>query len=70
MRVIGPIVVVTLAVVASGIALVLAGESSREPLFTIHKASFILWFVAMTVHVGHIREGAIAFAPGRVRVAG
>lgn len=58
LRVIGPVVVVTtIAVVASGVVLVLVGESSRDPLLGIHKASFIVWFVAMTVHVvGHVRD--------------
>ena len=58
LRVVGPIVVVsTIAVVASGIVLVLAGPSSRDPLLGIHKASFIVWFVVMTVHVvGHVRD--------------
>jgi hypothetical protein len=58
LRMIGPVVVVTtIAVVVSGVVLVLAGESSRDPLLGIHKASFIVWFVVMTVHVvGHVRD--------------
>lgn len=58
LRVIGPMVVVTtIAVVVSGVVLVLAGPSSRDPLLGIHKASFIVWFVLMTVHiVGHVRD--------------
>ena len=58
LRVIGPIVVITsIAVVVTGIALVLAGPSSRDPLLGLHKASFIAWFVVMTAHVvGHIRD--------------
>src|SRR3954453_80069 len=43
LRVIGPIVVLTtIAVVASGVVLVLAEPSSRDPLLGIHKASFIV----------------------------
>ena len=33
--------------------------SLRQPMLLLHKASFILWFAAMTVHViGHIVETA------------
>lgn len=51
LRLLGPVVVLTtLAVFGSGIALVAAGSHSRL-LITVHKASFVLWFAAMTVHV-------------------
>jgi hypothetical protein len=77
LRVIGPVVVLTtIAVVVSGVVLVLAGPSSRDPLLGIHKASFVVWFVAMTVHVvGHVRDTlqlSVADASGdrRQRVAG
>ena len=57
LRLLGPIVVVlTAAVLATGIAAIAAGPSNRW-IVTAHKASFILWFGAMTVHVlGHILE--------------
>ena len=55
MRVAGPFVVVTtVALFASGVALAIVGRHSQI-VYTIHKASFIAWFGAMTVHVlGHV----------------
>jgi hypothetical protein len=60
LRLLGPFVVLlTFAVLATGIALLLAGPSLRAQLLTLHKASFILWIIAMTVHVlGHLAETA------------
>jgi len=57
LRVDGPIVVLTtIALLATGIAALASGRSARW-LIDLHKASFILWFVAMTVHVlGHILD--------------
>jgi hypothetical protein len=57
LRVAGPFVVVTtVAVLVSGVALVVAGRGAHL-LDLAHKASFVLWFVAMTVHVlGHAQE--------------
>jgi hypothetical protein len=60
LRLLGPVMVIlTVVVLASGVALLLASPAwSRELLF-IHKASFVLWFCAMTVHVlGHLAEVA------------
>lgn len=58
LRFLGPFVVATtVAVFGSGIALLLAGRSLRSPLLLLHKATFVLWFGAMTVHVlGHLAE--------------
>lgn len=58
LRLLGPIVVVlTLAVLGSGIALLLGPSSMRQDLLLVHKATFILWFGAMTIHVlGHFVE--------------
>ena len=60
LRVLGPFVVVlTLTVVASGIALLLAPFSWRSTLFLVHKASFVLWLGAMALHVlGHLVDTA------------
>jgi hypothetical protein len=60
LRIFGPLVVVTtLTVLGSGIALMFVDASLRQPMLLLHKASFILWFAAMTVHVlGHIVETA------------
>ncbi len=50
-RVLGPVVILTsLAVVGTGVALALAGRETGPWLF-LHKASFVLWFGAMTLHV-------------------
>ena len=60
LRLLGPVVVATtVAVFASGIALLLAGPSLRSPLLLLHKATFVLWFGAMAVHVlGHLADTA------------
>jgi hypothetical protein len=52
LRMIAPIVVLTtLVVFVSGIALLFAGPSSRDTLLPIHKVSFIVWIVFMAIHV-------------------
>jgi hypothetical protein len=63
LRVLGPVVVLsTLAVLASGVALVLLGASSsrqaivtvvgfRVDAITLHKASFVIWGAATGLHV-------------------
>jgi hypothetical protein len=57
LRIAGPLVVVTsIAVLATGIGMLAAGPGTRW-LLEAHKASFILWFAVMTVHVlGHILD--------------
>jgi hypothetical protein len=57
LRTIGPVVVAsTVAVLATGIALLALGPSHRNPLALLHKASFIVWIAFTTVHVlAHIR---------------
>ena len=58
LRLLGPVVVVlTLAVLGSGIALLLGPSSMRQELLLVHKATFILWFGALAIHVlGHFVE--------------
>jgi hypothetical protein len=52
LRLLAPLVVVsTVVVFASGVALLLAGPSSRGALLPIHKASFIVWIAVTAVHV-------------------
>ncbi|MFI4991052.1 MAG: hypothetical protein ACHQHO_09115 [Solirubrobacterales bacterium] len=52
LRMIAPIVILsTLVVFVSGIALLFAGPSSREALLPIHKVSFIVWVAFMAIHV-------------------
>jgi hypothetical protein len=51
LRLLGPVVILTsLAVLGTGVALALAGPGTGPWLF-LHKASFLLWFGAMTLHV-------------------
>jgi hypothetical protein len=56
LRLLGPfLVVLTLVVLGSGIALLLVPPSQRSSLLLLHKASFVLWFGAMAIHVlGHL----------------
>ncbi len=52
LRVLAPMVVLsTLVVFASGVALLFAGPQSRSSLLPIHKASFIVWLAFMALHV-------------------
>ncbi len=57
LRLIAPVVVVsTVVVFASGVALLFAGPSSRHSLVPIHKVSFIVWGVFTALHVlAHLR---------------
>lgn len=60
LRVLGPLLVVlTLVVLASGVALLLVAPALRAPLLTLHQASFVAWFAIMTLHVlGHLQDTA------------
>lgn len=60
LRMLGPFVVVlTVVVLASGVGLILVGNPWRQDLLAVHKASFLLWLGAMTIHVlGHLVETA------------
>lgn len=60
LRLLGPfVVVVTLTVLASGVALLFVSQSARDLVLTVHKASFVLWFGAMALHVlGHVADTA------------
>jgi hypothetical protein len=52
MRVMGPIVVIsTLIVFATGVALLLVGPSSRGALLPIHKLTFFVWLAFTGLHV-------------------
>ena len=60
-RMLGPVVVLTsLAVLGTGVALALTGRAAGPWLF-LHKASFLLWFGAMTLHA--LATGWTAWAP-------
>ncbi|HMD52910.1 MAG TPA: hypothetical protein VKG62_09360 [Solirubrobacteraceae bacterium] len=58
LRAIAPIVVLsTVVVMASGVALLLAGPSWRDTLLPIHKVSFIVWVGFTGLHVlAHLRS--------------
>lgn len=58
LRMMAPMVVIsTLAVFGTGIALMLAGPSSKDALLPFHKASFIVWIAFTGVHVlGHLLD--------------
>ena len=60
LRLLGPFVIVLTSVLfGSGIALVFAGVRWRSDLMFVHKASFVLWFGAMTIHVlSHLGDTA------------
>jgi hypothetical protein len=60
LRLLGPVVVVlTVIVFASGIALLFAPTADRSFFSLAHKASFVLWFGAMALHVlGHVVDTA------------
>ncbi len=58
MRLLAPLVVLsTVVVFGSGVALLFAGPSSRSTLFPIHKLSFFAWLAFMGLHVlGHLAD--------------
>ena len=58
LRGLAPLVVgSTLAVFVTGVALLVLGPGSRNPLVLLHKASFIVWIAVTAVHViGHLPE--------------
>jgi hypothetical protein len=60
LRILGPFVAsLTIILFASGILLLLGPQAWRSELSLLHKASFILWFGCMVVHVlGHAGETA------------
>lgn len=52
LRVIGPIVMLTtVAVFATGVVLLILGPSHRDPWVELHKVTFIVWVVFMSLHV-------------------
>lgn len=61
LRVLGPLVILsTLALLATGIALIVVGPSGSRLLLTAHQTSFWIWVVLMSVHVlGHVWEAAV-----------
>jgi len=76
LRLLAPVVVAsTMAVFATGVALLALGPSGRGLVLTLHKASFVVWLVATGVHVlAYVwRVPRLAFAdwrPGASAVSG
>jgi len=65
LRVLGPLVIVsTVSLLATGIALIAVGRGHAQWLGDAHRASFIVWFGVMVIHVlGHLTEtGRLATA--------
>jgi hypothetical protein len=64
LRLLAPgVVLTTLALFGTGVALLLAGPSSHTLIFA-HKLSFIAWVALMTLHVlGHVLEVPALAAP-------
>lgn len=60
LRLLGPLVVVlTLAVLATGIALLLGPVGWHPAMLFLHKATFVLWLMVLGVHVlGHLLDTA------------
>jgi hypothetical protein len=60
LRTLGPFVVVlSVAVIGTGIVLLLGPLSWRSELLFLHRATFVLWLGAMAIHVlGHLVETA------------
>jgi hypothetical protein len=60
LRLLGPFVVVlTAGVLGTGIVLLVNPGAGRSQWLFLHKATFVLWLVAMTLHVlGHLIETA------------
>lgn len=60
LRLLGPVLVVlTVLLFASGVVLVLSPHAVGDHMLFVHKASFVLWFGAMAIHVlGHLADTA------------
>jgi hypothetical protein len=58
LRILAPLVVLTTVLVfATGVALLLLGQSSRDPLVLVHKVTFFAWLAVTAIHVlGHMPE--------------
>ncbi len=60
LRVLGPLVILSsLALLGTGIALIIVGTSGSGALLTAHQTCFWIWVALMTVHVlGHLFQAA------------
>jgi hypothetical protein len=52
LRLLGLVIIASTAgVFGTGIALAVTGPAGRQPWLFLHKASFVIWFCVMTIHV-------------------
>ncbi|HTX09377.1 MAG TPA: hypothetical protein VME22_12235 [Solirubrobacteraceae bacterium] len=67
LRLIGPLVVLlTVTVFATGVALLIVGPTHRDPWLLLHKVSFIAWLVFISLHIlGHLPALGRALGIGR-----
>jgi len=67
LRLIGPIMMIsTVAVFITGVMLLIVGPQHRDPWLLLHKVSFIVWVVFMSLHVlGHTPAVGQALGIGR-----
>jgi hypothetical protein len=61
LRLLGPLVIVSsLTLLGSGVALLTVKPGNTGLLLTAHKASFIIWVALMTIHVlGHLKDAVV-----------
>jgi hypothetical protein len=61
LRLLGPLVIVaSLALLGTGVALLTVKPGQTGLLLPAHKASFVIWFALMAVHVlGHLKDAAV-----------
>jgi len=66
LRLIAPIVVLsTVGLFVTGIGLLIVGPTDRNPMLLLHKLTFIIWVVFMSLHVlGHLPAAAKALGLG------
>jgi hypothetical protein len=65
LRVLSPILgVLTVLLLATGIALILAPVSVRQSVLTVHKVTFYLWLVMIVIHVAAHLAQAVRLAAG------
>ena len=75
LRVIGPLVILsTVALVGTGVAMIVVGAGRSDNLRDLHSTAFIVWVILMSIHVlGHLvetgRSTADDWTPHRPRVA-
>lgn len=72
LRLLAPLVVLsTVVVFASGVALMFVGPSSRSELLPVHKVSFFIWLAAIGLHVlGHLADLPRVLAPANSQIPG